>query len=289
VNQKAAQGIHSVDQKAERFMSNQKQEPRRGKLMLVFALAMFLTFVGAAIVALLISGGSDDDEPVPPATILNDDAGTGMEDDADATAAAPNLDTGLDVSGPSLGGGGSDDNASGAASESGGIGSTLPGCDDLTSDECPIPLDPSVVPLDDEASSGGVTIAYPSRFFEATTSPDGVLITIAPSEQNRFDLKATFEVYFADSIDAALAELADLPGEPDTAAWSTDTLSGTIGVVNDDTQDPFTTTAIGAFNLGDSSDDRVIVLKATTTGQFGWYFHTKLYEAMLNSLAVEAA
>jgi hypothetical protein len=193
----------------------------------------------------------------------------------DGDGSGPNLGTGLDVSGPDVAG----------PDASGGLGTTLPGCDDLDAEECPVPLDPSVVGMDAEASAGGVTLAYPSRYFDAATSEDDVLITVTPSERNRFELKGTFEVYFADSIDSALAELDDLEGELDSAVWSTDTLTGTIGVVNETAQEPPLTTAIGAF---ETADGRVIVLKATTTGTFGWYFHTQLYEAMLDSLVVAA-
>ena len=234
------------------------------------------------LLALVMAACGDDDtsnnnsndtvDPTPTAESLSNPAG---------------LDTGLDMTGPSVGGNSGGDDAD---HENGGIGANLPGCDDLESDECPVPLDPSLIPLDGEASSGGITVAYASRYFDATTSEDGVLITVTPSERNKFEFKGTFEIYFAQSLDDALADLDDLPGEADTAAWSTDTLTGTISVVNDDTQDPPITAAIGAFTQLDApEDDRVIVLKATTTGTFGWYFHTKLYEAMLESVVIVAA
>jgi hypothetical protein len=105
------------------------------------------------------------------------------------------------------------------------------------------------------------------------------LIEIAPSENNRFPDKATFQIYYADSVDAALTELID----PESADWQTDTLTGRIGVAKDQTQDPPLNTTIGAFAL---PDGRAIVLKAITTGQYGWDLHMRLYEEMLNSLVV---
>ena len=54
-------------------------------------------------------------------------------------------------------------------------------------------------------------------------------------------------------------------------------------MVKDPTQDPPVNTTIGAFAL---PDGRAIVLKAITTGKYGWDLYTRLYEDMLNSLAV---
>ena len=154
----------------------------------------------------------------------------------------------------------------------------MPGCSDPSSADCPVPLD---LPLDGDVSAAGVHLVYASRYFDATTSedPTGVVIEIVPSERNKFQDKATFQVYFADSIDAALADLQD----PDSADWSTPTLTGTIGVVHDETQDPRVTTTIGAFGL---DDGRAVVLKAVTTGQYGWDLYSVLYEQMLDSLTV---
>jgi hypothetical protein len=158
-------------------------------------------------------------------------------------------------------------------------GSGLPGCNDPNDTECPSPV---VMTLDQAASAGGVTIRYPARYFDAATNsgPVGtVLIEITPSENNKYEDTATFQVYFAESIDGALAELQD----PETGTWSNDTLSGTVGVVKDRTQDPPVNTTIGAFTI---SDGRVIVLKAVTTGQYGWNLWARVYEDMLNSLSV---
>jgi hypothetical protein len=158
-------------------------------------------------------------------------------------------------------------------------GSGLPGCNDPNDTECPTPV---VMTLDQTVSAGGVTIRYPARYFNTTTNsgPVGtVLIEITPSENNKYEDTATFQVYFAESIDGALAELQD----PETGTWSNDTLSGTVGVVKDRTQDPPVNTTIGAFTV---SDGRVIVLKAVTTGKYGWNLWARVYEDMLNSLSV---
>ncbi len=135
--------------------------------------------------------------------------------------------------------------------------------------------------MDGEASVGGITVSYPTRYFTAATDEEGdIPIEITPSENNRFAETATFQIYYADSVEAALAELTD----PETADWQTDTFDeGTIGVVKDPTQDPPVNTTIGAFAL---PDGRAIVLKAITTGKYGWDLYTRLYEDMLNSLAV---
>jgi hypothetical protein len=186
-------------------------------------------------------------------------------DDAPATeAVAPALSTGpdLNLGGPE------------ATSEN-----QMPGCSDPDSTDCPIPLE---MDLDATVSGGGVTVSYPDRYFDAITANDGVLITITPSENNRYDQRAEFEIYFADSVEDALAGLTD----PVTGDWSNDTLDGTVGVVRDDTQDPPLNTTIGAFNL---ADGRTIVMKATTTGQYGWDLWSQVYEDILNTLVVTAA
>ena len=160
-----------------------------------------------------------------------------------------------------------------------GGGSGLPGCNDPTDTECPSPV---IMTLDQTATAGGVSLSYPSRYFEATTSSGAVgtvLIEITPSENNQYENKATFQVYFAPSIDEALAELKN----PETGSWSNNTLNGTVGVVKDSTQNPQLNTAIGAFSL---SDGRVIVLKTVTTGKYGWNLWSRVYEDMLNSLSV---
>jgi hypothetical protein len=160
-----------------------------------------------------------------------------------------------------------------------GDGSGLPGCNDPNDTECPSPV---VMTLDQTASAGGVTIRYPSRYFDVATNsgPVGtVLIEITPSGNNKYEDKATFQVYFAESVDGALAKLQD----PETGTWSNDTLSGTVGVVKDRTQDPQVNTTIGAFT---ASDGRVIVLKVVTTGKYGWNLWARVYEDMLNSLSV---
>ncbi len=166
-----------------------------------------------------------------------------------------------------------------------GIGTTsgLPGCSDPGNSDCPMPV---VMELTATAVADGVQIGYPERYFVATTgggtppdAPQAALITISPSEKNVYQQKAVFEVYRAESVEAALAGLDN----PDSADWSTGTLTGTIAVVKDQTQDPPVNTTIGAFGL---ADGRAIVLKLTTTGSYGWDLWSRLYEDMLNSLTV---
>jgi hypothetical protein len=205
------------------------------------------------ILALAACGGDDKDdnggkhEPTP----TTESGGT-----------VPNLDTG-----PGLG----------IQTGSSTSGSSLPGCSDPNDDECPVPL---ALDLDGEASAGGVTIRYPTRYFTAATNQDGdILIEIAPSENNKFAEKATFQVYFAESVDAALAALID----PVIAEWKTDTLNGTIGVMKDQALDPPVNTTIGAFAPGDG---RTVVFKVITTGKYGWDLYARLYEDMLNALLV---
>jgi hypothetical protein len=197
-----------------------------------------------------------DNTPTPEATPTVESAGAGLSLDT-----GPALNTGGDNSTP----------------DSAAIGSQMPGCSDPNMTDCPVPL---ALDLDGEISAGDVTIRYPTRYFDAATPASGdILIEITPSDKNKFPEKGTFQVYYADSVKAALAELTD----PITADWQTQTFMGRIGVVKDDTQDPPVNTTIGAFGL---KDGRAIVLKAITTGQYGWDLHSQLYEDMLNSLTV---
>lgn len=207
-------------------------------------------------------------------------AACSRNDKKDNTPATPTVESAgpgvsLDTTGPGLNTGGDSTPDSSAV-----IGGQMPGCSDPSDTECPVPL---ALDLDGEATAGGVTIRYPARYFDAATpigsTSGSILIEITPSERNKFPEKATFQVYYADSVKAALAELTD----PITAEWQTQTLSGTIGVVKDDTQDPQVNTTIGAFAL---RDGRAVVLKAITTGKYGWDLHSQLYEDMLSSLTV---
>lgn len=161
----------------------------------------------------------------------------------------------------------------------GGAVSSMPGCSDPNDDECPAALD---LPLGGLASAGGVALNYPNTLFKATITSraaDGVLIRIEPSEANKYAELATFEVYFADSIDAALAVLT----EPEVVEWAAPSLTGKVGVSRDQTSDPPVATTIGALSL---ADGRTVVLKATTTGKYGWDLWHRVYEGMLNSLQV---
>jgi hypothetical protein len=219
-------------------------------ILLVTGLLVF------ALAACTTSSSKKDNTPTPAVTPTVESVGPGLSLDT-----GPGLNTSGDSSTP----------------DSTAIGSQMPGCSDPNSTDCPVPL---ALDLDGEVSAGGVTIRYPTRYFDAVTPTGGdILIEITPSDKNKFPEKGTFQVYYADSVKAALAELTD----PITAEWQTQTLMGTIGVVKDDTQDPPVNTTIGAFGL---KDGRAIVLKAITTGQYGWDLHSQLYEDMLNSLTV---
>ena len=177
----------------------------------------------------------------------------------------------LNLSGPSLGVGVGDD----AQSDT-----PLPGCSDPDDEECPAALQ---LPLDGEAIAEGVHINYPARYFDARTgadAPEGTLILIEPSERNKYDERAVFEVYWADSIKEATAALES----PESAEWHTETLHGVIAVSKDTAQDPPLTTVIGAMT---TPDERVLVLKLTVNGKYGWDLWSRVYEDMLNSLQVE--
>ena len=205
-----------------------------------------------------------------------DDDGGNNGDEQDSTGAAtPTAESGGEFNpgavGPALSTG--PDLGMGPDTEGG-----LPGCADPNDVECPMPL---VMELTATAATDGVQIEYPERYFVAAVneSPADVLITITPSENNVYEQEATFEVYFAESVEAALGG-----AEPDdTAEWSTDTLSGTIAVTRDQAQDPPLNTTVGAFEL---PDGQVIVLKLTTTGTYGWDIWSRVYEDMLNTLTV---
>jgi hypothetical protein len=192
----------------------------------------------------------------------DDDTDEGVQNDAADVESTEEMDL---TTGPDLAVGGE----AGSTEES-----RLPGCSDPDSEECPNPV---IMDLDASASAGGVSVSYPERYFDAATSDDGVLITITPSENNRFEQEAVFEIYFADSIEDALGELTD----PETGEWSNDALTGTIGVVRDDAQDPPVNTTIGAFDL---TDGRTVVVKLRTTGQYGWDLWSRVYTDILDSL-----
>ncbi len=156
----------------------------------------------------------------------------------------------------------------------------LPGCSDPSDEECPAALR---LTLDGEASADSVHINYPARYFVARSgadAPENVLIVIEPSERNKYDERAVFELYWADSVEAAVSAL----DSPESAQWQTDTLQGVIAVSKDTTQDPPVTTTIGAMR---APDGRVIVLKLTTTGKYGWDLWSRVYDDMLASLRVE--
>ncbi len=218
-----------------------------GKLSQVWVWAVLLVIVlGAAA-----CGSDDDDEP--------------------ASTPEPAADTGSSSGGVSLDSGLSLDLNTGGGSTSG-----LPGCADPSDDECPLPL---VMDLDGEIAAGGVSVRYPDRYFDAASGEGDVLFTITPSENNKFAERAVFEAYFAESVDAALAELS----EPETADWTAGELSGKIGVTRDETQDPPVNTTVGAFAL---DDGRAVVLSLTATGKYGWDLWSQVYTSMLETLTV---
>lgn len=231
----------------------------------------FLIIFAALVLALAACGGDDDN---------GNGSGEGAVPTAEATAEAAGSTGGLSLNtAPDLGGG--PDLATGPG---GGAGDErqLPGCSDPDSEECPAPLD---MPLDGEASFEGVSINYPSRYFVAAVGDEAggdALIAITPSENYRFEEQASFRVYFAESVDAALADLVD----PDTAEWNAGALEGTIGVTLDAEQEPQRNTTIGAFEL---PDGRAIVLQLDTTGKYGWDLFTRVYDGMLQTLTVAEA
>lgn len=222
---------------------------------------LLVAFMALALILAACGGDGDDDGDNEPAAT------------EEATAEAAESTGGLTLdAGPDLGAG---LNAGGEA----GDDRQLPGCSDPDSEECPAPLQ---MTLDGQASVEGVSINYPSRYFDAALGEEdaeGVLIEITPSENFRFEEQAAFQVYFAESVEAALADLAD----PITAEWNAGALEGVIGVVLDAEQDPPHNTTIGAFAL---PDGRAIVLKAETTGKYGWDLFSRVYDDMLQTLTV---
>ena len=191
------------------------------------------------------------------------------------TAATPHTEAdnaaSLNLSGPNLGAG---------TGEDAGAGAQLPGCSDPNDEECPAALQ---LPLDGEASADGVHIRYPARYFDARTgadAPEDTLIVIEPSERNKYDERAVFTVYWADSVEEATAAL----DAPESAEWQTETLHGVIAVSKDTTQDPPITTTIGAMT---TPDGRVLAFKLTVNGKYGWDLWSRVYEDMLDSLRVE--
>jgi hypothetical protein len=237
----------------------------------------WLLLVVAAMLALALAAcGDDDDDATDDNT--GDQPAAEESDSPDEEAAAPDLgglDTGL---GPDLG---PDLGAPGPGPDApAGLGGQLPGCSDPDSEECPAPVD---LPGPFETVTvEGVSLDYPSRYFNAATSPDapdGVLIELTPSENLKYEQTITVQVYFAESVEDALSDLSD----PESAPWSTETLDGTIAVSRDDEADPPTSVAVGAFPL---ADDRVVVLRAETTGEYGWDLYVLVYETLLNTLTV---
>lgn len=176
--------------------------------------------------------------------------------------------------------------ALGSAGDGGGEGEPgmagrLPGCSDGDAEDCPAPVS---LPLDAETSADGIAISYLSRYFEAAAdAPEGVAIRIAPNAKFPFaDNLATFDVYRAGTVESAVAAIKP----SDSGAWtSAQGWEGIIAVEKDEAQDPQTNISIGAFALPDGG---AIVLKAVTTGKYGWDLWSVIYEQMLNSLVVEA-
>lgn len=216
----------------------------------------------AGVLVLAACGGDDDsagqNEPAADPT---------------ATGSAPVFNTGPSLNtGPDLAVGGAPDGASGDERQ-------LPGCADPDSDECPSPLQ---VELDTTVTAENVTLSYYGRYWEALTgeAAGDALVRIQPTDKNKFDLKGTFEVTFAESVDAALTSL----GKPEPVAWETANLGGgVVATVHDDTVEPPVATVCGVF---ERPDGRAIVLTMIATGKYSLDFHQDVYTAMLDSLVV---
>lgn len=242
--------------------------------------SLWLVIALALVMALAACGGdnSDDESPPPPSPTIEANADTDADTVTD-TDAAPGVtipSPGLSLA-PDLALGGGDDSKSDEHSLAG----RLPGCSDGEGEDCPSPVN---LPLDSEASNDGITVSYLSRYFAlAEDTPDDVAIRIVPNERFPFaDMQATFDVYRAELVESAISVIE----ATDSGAWtSAQDWEGTIAVQKDDTQDPQTNTSIGAFALPDGG---AIVLRAETTGQYGWDLWSVIYENMLNSLVVEA-
>jgi hypothetical protein len=157
----------------------------------------------------------------------------------------------------------------------------LPGCSDPDAGNCPAPVN---LPLSEQASGDGITVSYLSRYFALDEdAPDGVAIRIISGERFPFEQQAEFDIYRAESVESAIAtiEVTDSGEWTPTQGWN-----GTIAVQKDTTQTPQVNTSIGAFELPDGG---AIVLRAVTTGEYGWDVWAVIYELMLNSLVVEPA
>lgn len=234
--------------------------------------SLWLAIALALIMALAACGSdenNDDNANVSPTATT--------EPAAEADAATPQ--TGLSLGpGIALGGGASEPDEP----DESGLAGRLPGCSDGEGEDCPSPVN---LPLDAEASNDGITVSYLSRYFAtAEDAPDDVAIRIVPNERFPFaDMQAEFDIYRAESVESAIATIE----ATDSGAWtSAQGWEGTIAVQKDDTQDPQVNTSIGAFEL---TDGDAIVLRAVTTGQYGWDLWSVIYEQMLDSLVVESA
>jgi hypothetical protein len=237
--------------------------PRSRGLWLAIALVL--------IMALAACGGDDNDNDNGDAN--QDDSPTPTAE-TDAAAGTPQLDLNL---GPQLEVGGAADSEPAEA----GLVGRLPGCSDPDAEDCPSPVN---LPLDEQATGDGITVSYLSRYFApAEDTPDDVAIRIVPGERFPFQEQAEFDVYRADSVESAISVIE----ATDSGEWTSGQgWNGTIAVQKDNSQDPQVNTSIGAFELPDGG---VIVLRAVTTGQYGWDLWSVIYEQMLNSLVVEPA
>lgn len=201
-------------------------------------------------------------------------AACGKDSDGRATATQPPTQPAATLPGNPLASGGLSLEAGTGLNPS--LASGLPGCSDPDDEACPVPL---MMDLDGEITAAGITVRYPARYFDAAPAEGDIVLTITPSQNNRFAERAVFAAYFAESVDAALATL----DEPESADWQAGDLTGKIGVTRDQTQDPPVNTTIGAFAL---ADGRAVVLRLTTTGKYGWDLWSQVYAAMLDTLTV---
>lgn len=234
-----------------------------------FWLAMALVM----IMALAACGGDTSDE--------NGNVGenqgaapTPTAEEAGASVGTPQFGVSL---APQLQLGGANDSAPGEPPLAG----RLPGCSDPDGEDCPSPVN---LPLDAQASGDGITVSYLSRYFApAEDAPNDVAIRIVPGERFPFEQQAEFDVYRAESVESAVSTIE----ATDSGEWTSGQgWTGIIAVQKDTAQDPQVNTSVGAFELPDGG---AIVLRAVTTGEYGWDLWAVIYELMLNSLVVEPA
>lgn len=227
---------------------------------------VWVALIGLALVLAACGGdgeSGDTSESVETPTPETMPAESLVTPTAPVLATGPGLNVGAPGSGP------------------GGEERRLPGCADPDATECPSPLPPD---LDLTVSAQGAQIAYYSRYWDALTGADAgeAAILIQPSEKNKFPLKGTFEVSFADSAEAVLNALEGA----EVTEWTAAALgAGKVATVLDEEADPPLAVVTGVFDTGDG---RTVIFRLTATGQYSLDFHHDVYAAMLDSLTVGA-